>query len=188
MSAPRAAAQRGFSLLEITVALAIFGTLILVLAIVTSDMMTWQHKLPIDYMANPSIGGVAARIRKDVVDAYAYGGNAGKYTEQTPDTLILQTLDESGASHTVVWDLSKKHEAHRIVFTGGTQVSEWIAMAIPTIEFTSYPEPSDPPDLASSDPVATRIIAKDDEGRIAIDEIFYPRNGTTPTPAAPTTT
>src|SRR5213078_1375112 len=61
--------QRGFSLIEMLVALAIFALFIATIGILTYEMYFVQKKWPVNYMTHPDVGGVVARVRRDVLDS-----------------------------------------------------------------------------------------------------------------------
>ena len=158
--------ERGYSLLEIVVTLAIFGTFLMIITIVTAEMHSNEKRYPINFMAHPEVSSVMARMRKDVVDTMYYPAEFQTY-KQTPKTLILYTLTKEGAAKTVVWDFMTPGEVHRKEFTAQQLSTEWVSRGLPDFAISSYSLPS------GQD--AVRISALDEKKRLSIDEILVPR-------------
>ncbi|HYS56015.1 MAG TPA: type II secretion system protein [Thermoanaerobaculia bacterium] len=158
--------QRGYTLLEIVVTLAIFGIFLLIIVVLTADMRANEKRYPINYMAHPEVGSVMARLRRDIFDTKYYPLNFQTY-EQTPRTLLLYTIDQSGFGKTVIYDFRTKGEVHRKEFNASDLTGEWVAHGVPDFQFTDY--------KLNTGQVAARISATDENGRLAIDEIFVPR-------------
>ena len=158
--------QRGYTLLEIVVTLAIFGMFLLIIVVLTADMRANEKRYPINYMAHPEVSSVMARMRKDIFDTKYYPSAFQTY-EQSPKTLILYTLQQTGFGETVIYDFRKAGEVHRIAFNATQQSSEWVARGVPQFSIGSF--------TLGSGQDAVRITATDEQGRLAIDEIFVPR-------------
>lgn len=164
--------QRGYSLIEITVAMAIFSTFLAILFILTSEMRKYEQRLPINYTRHPQLSAVVTRLRRDVLDAHgrspyrnAYEGYAASHK-----VLILETVQRDGV-HTVVWDFGQPGEVHRIDWKVGYK-TEWVARGVPK-DFDSIQ--IEPLKTGSDAAWATRVIATDSEGHIVIDQILQPR-------------
>lgn len=158
--------ERGYSLLEVLFVLAIFGMFILILVQITADMTHYERKYTVNFLAHPQAAAVISRLRRDVADTTPpyYPGSYGTYT-QGPKTLILDILQDGGVKH-VVWDFSIKGEVHRISSNVGVD-TEWIARGVPEFEVTDFP--------LENKPDSVRIQAKDEGGKLAVDQIFQPR-------------
>jgi prepilin-type N-terminal cleavage/methylation domain-containing protein len=165
--------QDGYSLLEMVVALAIFGMFCAVLFQLTAEMRFYEKRLPVNYHKHPQVIAVLARMRRDVMDAHGrtpYRNSFGPYTA-SEKVLIVEIVAPAGGVDTVVWDFRTAREVHRIAFHVGVP-DQWIARGLP-------------PDFSNVDieairinenaAWATHIVAKDDRGRIAIDTILQPR-------------
>ena len=167
--------SRGFTLLEVVVAMAIFGTFLVVAFSLTSDMRKWEKNLPVNFLRNPQIISVIARMRRDVLDiqingkAPVYLHSHDGYT-MGKKTLILQTILEDGL-HVIVWDFSEAGVAKRISYDVGEK-SQWIARGLP-------PEFSAGIDLDAvkfdGRVYGVRLKATDSNGQLAIDQILQPR-------------
>jgi len=162
--------ERGYSLLEVVFVLAIFGTFILILVQVTSDMTHYERKYTVNFLAHPQAAAVISRLRRDVADTTPpyYPGTYSDGTtlyKQGPKTLIVDILQEGGIKH-VVWDFSTKGEVHRISNNVGL-VTEWVARGVPEFTVLDYP--------LENKPDSVRIQAKDEGGALAVDQIFQPR-------------
>lgn len=172
MVTPRRSTQRGFTLLEVVITLAIFGIFLWIIVVLTADMRTWERRLPVNYMAHPQVAAVLSRLRKDVLDATTpyyparYPDTNPIYT-QSGTTLITYSLQESGFAQTIVYDFSTPGEVRRLAFSAGGQVSDWVARGVPTFLITDFPIPGHPDSV--------RIRATDAKGQLAIDQILQPR-------------
>jgi prepilin-type N-terminal cleavage/methylation domain-containing protein len=159
--------QRGYTMVEIVVAMAIFGIFLFMIILMTAEMDANRKRNPVNFMAHPQIAAVLSRMRRDVEDSRSYPDEVDKYT-QGPKTLIVEELAEDGSTQYVVWDFSKKEEAHRLTFRVGAQTGQWNAYGLPDFEaqIKAYP---------IGDRYATRIQATDKKGQLAIDQLFTPR-------------
>ena len=170
--------QRGFTLLEVIVAMSIFGVFLYIVFSLTSDMRGWEKRLPVNFMRNPQVMSVIARMRRDVLDLHPaatgkiYVDEFQGYTNG-PKTLIVQTqFTDKGGLKTIVWDLSEPTVAKRIVWNVGNVESEWAARGLPE-EFSNNAK-FDAVKFAGRH-YAVRFIARDADGKIAIDQILQPR-------------
>jgi prepilin-type N-terminal cleavage/methylation domain-containing protein len=166
-------ATAGFTLLEIVVAMAIFGLFIFVMLSLTMEMVRYERKLQINFLRHPQIIAVIARMRRDVLDAYGdkpYEVTIDGY-ENTPKTLVLESLHESGSTQTIVWDFSTPGVVLRRAYKTG-EVREWVARGVPP-EFNAGTKITDVENQKGAPGV--RLIATDTKGRVEIDQIFLPR-------------
>jgi len=171
-------AERGFTLIEAVYVLAVFGTFLWMLTVMTEELRRQELRYPIDFMQHPQITAVMSRLRRDVIDASLwldpdsglktpmYPSGIATYT-QTPKTLIVYTIMGTGFGQTVVWDFSKKGEARRIAYSTGMVVSDWKAGGVPQFKIDTWVIPNRP--------FAVRVQARDKKGNLAIDQIFQPR-------------
>ena len=168
--------QGGFTLLEVIVAMSIFGVFLYIIFGLTSDMRGWDKRLPVNFMRNPQVMSMIARMRRDVLDLHPPAGEK-IYVEEFqgytngPQTLIVQTQFKSGLK-TIVWDLSEPGVAKRIMWNVGVVESEWAARGLPE-EFSNNVE-FDAVKFAGRH-WAVRLVAKDSNGKTAIDQILQPR-------------
>lgn len=167
--------QRGFTLLEVAVAMAVFGIFLVVAFTLTSEMRSYEKKLPVNFMRHPQIISVIARMRRDVLDVLPFNNkiyllNHDGYVNG-PKTLILQTVMPNGGLQVIVWDLTEPGVAKRISYNVGEK-SIWTARGLPP-EFTADAE-FDAVEFPER-PYGVRIKAKDKNGNLAIDQILQPR-------------
>jgi prepilin-type N-terminal cleavage/methylation domain-containing protein len=161
--------ERGFTLMEIVVVLAIFGVFLWIVVILTADMRTWEKRMPVNFMTHPQISAVISRLRRDVQDATNpyYRDSYSTYT-MSEKTLIVYRLQQSGTAETVVWDFSTDGQVTRHALTDiAGETSAWTARGTPTFRITDFPIPYHPDSV--------RIQAFDKDGKLAIDQIFQPR-------------
>jgi prepilin-type N-terminal cleavage/methylation domain-containing protein len=160
--------DRGYSLLEVVVAMSVFLMFLAIVATVASEIRRMEKKYPVNFMVHPQVSAVVSRIRRDVMDATKpyYPGSYGTYT-QGARTLILYSLQPNGFAQHVVYDFSKSGEVRRLSFNVGVTSSDWVARGVPTFIVTDFP--------VEGHPTSVRIKAFDQNGKLAIDQIFQPR-------------
>jgi len=160
--------QPGYSLLELVIALAVFGIFLMIIVTLTSEMRANEKSYPVNFMAHPEMSGVMARMRKDIYDTMSYTAEWQGYT-QTHQTLVIYTLTQGGGAETVVWDFRTAGEVHRKAWVATELRTDWVARGLPnfSVDIDTYTLPT------GQD--AVRIKATDDQNRLAIDEIFVPR-------------
>jgi prepilin-type N-terminal cleavage/methylation domain-containing protein len=158
--------QRGVTLVEMLVTVAVFGIFIVIIGSLTYNMFYVQQKWPINYMSHPEVGGVVARVRRDVLDSLHYPGEFEGFV-QTKKTLIIYVVGQDGYAKTVVYDFRKRDEVRRLEYKSKELESTWVGRAMPSFEVDDYE--------VSSGPIPVRLIARDPEGKLAIDQIFFPR-------------
>ncbi len=158
--------ERGYTMMEMVVTLAVFGIFLWIIVILTTEMRANEKRYPINYMAHPEVGSVMARLRKDVFDTKYYPAEFQGYA-QTPRTLILYTLRETGFGETVIYDFRTRGEAHRKTFNATQLTGDWVARGVPSFQIGSF--------TLGTGQDAVRITATDEQNRLAIDEIFVPR-------------
>jgi prepilin-type N-terminal cleavage/methylation domain-containing protein len=157
---------RGYTLMEMVVTLAVFGMLLMIVTILTAEMRANEKRYPINYLAHPEVGSIMARMRKDIFDTTYYPAEWQGY-QQTPRTLILYTLRQTGFAETVVWDFRATGEVHRKVFNATEMTGDWVARGVPEFRISSF--------TLDTGQDAVRVTATDEQNRLAIDTIILPR-------------
>jgi hypothetical protein len=118
---------------------------------------------------------VVSRLRRDVLDAHIPSGpyldEFGPFTA-SKKVLILDTLMPDGSVQTVVWDFRVAGIVQRRAYVKTLLKQRWTARGVPpdfsrevaveAVEFYDRP-------------YGVRIVALDDQGQIAIDQILQPR-------------
>ena len=165
--------RAGYTLMEIVIALAIFGILTFILLSLTMELAFWERRLKVDFLRHPQVMSVIARVRRDVADGWSdnpYAATAPGY-ENGPKTLVLWSLSASGGQETIVWDFTTPGVVERREYNVGN-VSVWRARGVPP-DFTADIDSAKNPNPYGIDGV--RMKATDSRGRIAIDQTFFPR-------------
>ena len=157
---------RGYSLVEMLAALAIFGIFLLVLVGLQGEFINYDREVRVALFTHPSPLSVLARVRRDVLDSRGFPDSEGKW-KQSPKTLLLDVVADDGSPRVVVWDFSEKTLARRIELAKGEQVAAWEARAVPAYQIRSWEAPDGR--------VGVLITAKDNEGNVAVEQIVTPR-------------
>lgn len=158
--------RNGFTLIELVIAMAIFGMFLIMLATLSTEMRGQEKRYPVNFMSHPQIMTVLARLRRDVLDAF--GQNPYDNYPQSSQTLTFDTIVGGGVQK-VTWDFSKPGEVHRISYNVGI-ATEWVARGLPpdfvaTIDAVEIP----------GHPFGVHITAIDSKGRLSIDQYLQPR-------------
>lgn len=159
----------GYTLLEVIVAMAIFGMFLVVLAQLTSEMRSVERRLPVNMHKHPQVIAVLARMRRDVMDSLRYLPDYEGYTS-SEKVLIVEVLVNGGLQY-VIWDFQTPGEVRRRSYQAGVPV-DWVARGLPQ-SFSSVD--IDAVKVSSDARWGARITAKDGKGRLAIDTILQPR-------------
>jgi len=160
--------QRGYTMMEVVVTLAVFGVFLFILVILTAEMKSQEKRFPINYLSNPDASSVLARLRRDVYDAQYLPDAYQKYTRNSK-TVVLYCV-RNGTGETVVYDFSTKGEVRRMTFAAETMTSDWVAHAVPDFTASYDYEVS-----STGQQPTVYITATDEKGRTAIDQIFFKR-------------
>lgn len=162
----------GYTLLEVVVAMAVFGMFLLILGMLTVEMRAQEKRMPVNFMRHPQVAVLITKLRRDVLDAYIhdpYPTSFQGYT-QSPKTLIVQSLQETGGVQTIVWDFRTPGQVQRHAWNVGVPAT-WTARGLPedfsSVEVGAVGIPGRP--------WGVRVTARDGKGRIAIDQILQPR-------------
>lgn len=161
--------QRGFSLIEVVVALAVFGVLLLIVTALQAELMRFDRSIRIRYFLHPERVAILARLRTDVLDSSGFPLEHQGW-RQTGRTLVLEKRAEGEAPpEFVVWDFTSERLARRVHYRGADKVSEWVANGVPALRVTSLEMPGGR--------IAVHLQAEDGQGRLVVDQIHQPRAG-----------
>ncbi|MCU1230714.1 MAG: hypothetical protein JWO97_3598, partial [Acidobacteria bacterium] len=100
----RRGAQRGYTMMEVVVTLAVFGVFLFIIVILTAEMKSQEKRFPVNFLSHPDTSAVIARLRRDVYDA-KYVARAYQKYERSSKVVILYCVRE-GTGETVVHDFS----------------------------------------------------------------------------------
>jgi len=164
----RARGTRGFTLVEMVVALAVFGVLILIMAVLEHHLAQVERRVKLDWFTHPELLAVVSRVRSDILESERVMESFGEWSEDA-STLILSMGGEGSGRRVVVYDFSESGLARRYEFSGSSLDSTWTANGVPRFEVGAYQFGS------TGSGVALRAL--DQEGRLVIDRIFAPRKG-----------
>jgi hypothetical protein len=169
--------MRGYTLMELSVLIAVFGVFLMIFFQLTAEMRGWEKRLPVSFLKHPQVASVVSRLRRDVLDAYIpfehtspYRNTLGTF-EMGPQVLILDTLQTDGTKETAVWDFREKGVVHRHAYISDQKRDTWTARGLPPTFAVDF----DAVRISTRNPYAVRILAVDEKGRLAIDQILQPR-------------
>jgi prepilin-type N-terminal cleavage/methylation domain-containing protein len=158
--------ERGYSLIEISVTLALFGVFLFIIVTLTAEMRRNEKRWPVDFMAHPDVSAVVSRLRRDVYDSKYFPDAWQSYTngDSTP---IIYRITPSGSGETIVWDFRTPGQVTRHAWTANQPQGDWVARGTPSFTTQQYDAPNGQRGL--------RVLAVDDKGKLAIDQILIPR-------------
>lgn len=157
--------QRGYSLVEVLAAMAIFSIFLLVLVGLQREFIRFDREIRLQMFTHPAPLAVLARLQRDILDSTSYPVEHQEWT-QSSETLLLNVFSQSGSS-VVVWDFTTPAVARRVEFAGNEEPVEWIARAVPHYEIGGFEMPDER--------TAVRVRAYDEKGRLSVERIILPR-------------
>lgn len=117
----------GFSLLELVIAMAILGALIMMFVSVQRDTLNLDRRLREPRVTAADLEPVLVRFGRDVLDSRGYYPNQRELDgfRQGPTTLLLrQHTAGPGTPDVVVWSL-ESDRVQRLSYTGERRLSQW---------------------------------------------------------------
>lgn len=157
--------ERGFTMIEMVVALAVFGILILVSVEIEQELFRAEKTQVVDFFSHPELDAIVVRLRADVLDSTGYPASAGTW-RQSPKTLLL-SIPAGNAATIVAWDFSHAGEARRLELHGSTEAASWVARGTPSFEISSVTMPDGT--------VAVHLVGTSSDGERIVDRVFAPR-------------
>jgi len=157
--------QKGYSLIEMLAAMAIFSIFFFVLIGLQREFIRFDHDMRLRMFSHPAPLSVLARLQRDILDSTSYPTDYQTWSQSA--TTLLLTVPGKDGSVVVVWDFDTPSAAKRLAFPSGGQVEEWNALAVPQYEIGSFEMPDGR--------IAVRVQSYDEQGRLAIDRIILPR-------------
>lgn len=168
--------RNGFSMMEMVVALAIFGILILILTSLEKQFVEMELRSRASLMKHPDASAVNSRVWKDILDSSGYP-EAHMGFRQSPTVLLLSTNDAKGQPQIIVYDFRTGTTARRLTYRGDDLTGAWAARGVPRYRILSFEMPDGG--------VAVRLQAFDfvktksgtEVERLVLDQITEPRAG-----------
>ncbi|MBI2214637.1 MAG: prepilin-type N-terminal cleavage/methylation domain-containing protein [Acidobacteria bacterium] len=165
-SAFRVQRSAGYTLVEMLVAVALFGIFLTVLVGLQGEFLRHDRSVRVALFSHPAPFAVLARLRRDILDSRDYPNAEGTW-KQTPQTLLLEVESDEGKRRVVVWDFRDGSVARRLEFENGQPVAAWKARAVPLYDIAIWNAPGGR--------VGVRVSAKDKEGNAVVDQLVMPR-------------
>lgn len=162
----RVSRSAGYTLVEMLVAVALFGIFLTVLVGLQGEFLRHDRSVRVALFSHPAPFAVLARLRRDILDSRDYPNAEGTW-KQTPQTLLLEVESDEGKRRVVVWDFRDGSVARRLEFENGQPVAAWKARAVPLYDIAIWNAPGGR--------VGVRVSAKDKEGNAVVDQLVMPR-------------
>ncbi len=159
-------AQKGMTLIEVSIGLAIFGAFVLILVSLQSEMLRFERSIRLKTHDHPDLQSLVARVRRDVYDSVSYPLAFDTYS-QSPTTLIVSQVEPDGTVETIVYDFSKAKFVTRSLFRGPVLAETWKAGGLPEFRVASFDMPEGM--------VGVRLTARNEKGETIVDRVFQPR-------------
>lgn len=122
------ARERGFSMLELVVAMAIFAVFLVALLELQREAISFDRTIRIDWTPNAYPTSVASRLRRDVQEASSYPAEFLHF-RQSPQTLILRRSAET-PPRTVIYEFDPASSRRR-EYVGEDPAAFWEARETP---------------------------------------------------------
>ncbi|MFN2442667.1 MAG: prepilin-type N-terminal cleavage/methylation domain-containing protein [Thermoanaerobaculia bacterium] len=153
--------NRGMTIIELVVAMAVFSVFMVILALIAADFASLERGVRFRWFLHPDDAAVIARLRRDVLDSTGYPvDHAGEL--QSARYLILSV----GPGKVVTWKFTPT-SAVRSEWTGSAKQGEWTANATRDFSIGAWSTPNDE--------TAVRVSGRSSDGSLVIDQIFVPR-------------
>ena len=157
--------ERGYTLLEVLSAIAIFMVFLLVLIGLQREFLKFDRENRVQLFTHPAPLAVLDRLQRDIQDSESFPSEYKQWS-QSPTTLLLRVA--GGEEMTVVvWNFTEPELATRLQYADGELGTEWTARAVPQYEIGSFD--------VLGERTAVRVRAFDETGRLSIDRIVIPR-------------
>jgi hypothetical protein len=152
--------------MEVIVALAVFGVLLLVMTSLQAQFHRFDRQTDFALFEHPQQLAVVERMRADVLDSRSYPVDWRGWS-QSPSTLILRRSGES--DEVIVWNFGEGSTAERRKWKGDSDApsGRWVAHNVPAFEVTAV--------SSGTGRVGVNLKGFDEEGRLVFDQILFPR-------------
>lgn len=167
--------ERGFSLIELVVTVAILGFLVMMLVSLQRELVLFDRKTRVELFTQPNTSAVLHRLRRDVLDAKNYVVERHGDYEPNESVLMLdfpRNRRNAQESYVIVWDFSEKGIARRVELVDEEKVSEWSTESGATYSISAYQICL--PDRGCGGPYFVRLLGRDAKGELVVDERVAP--------------
>lgn len=152
--------RRGASLLELVVAMAVFGLFLLIVAALSGEFRRADQTIRFAWFRHPETVTIATRVRRDILGASGYPAEF-QGMEQEPTRLIL----DAGQARTIVWTFGET--VQRDAWKGSSLASTWKARAAPAFTVDAWETPNGE--------TGVRLIGRDADGGLIVEQLVIPR-------------
>ena len=148
---------RGYTMLEIVIALALFGVFLFIIVTMTVGDAAQREEVAGQLFHASGSGQRAGADAARHLTTAPRGPTTSTRTAVRRLTLIVYTINNDGTAETVVWDFTTPGEAHRKAFKATLLSSDWMARGLPIFTAPSEPMPS------GQDAIHVRAVDKENK-------------------------
>lgn len=152
---------RGMTAVEVVIALAIFGVLLLILTSLQVEFLRFDRDADLRMLDHPQQLAVIERLRRDVQDSISYP-LLWKEWLQGETTLILRLSE----AEVVVWDF-EQGRAERLSWSGDDLKSRWSARGLQRFELAAAE--------GAPQRYGVRLRGFDGDERLVLEQVVFPR-------------
>lgn len=146
---------------EVVIALAIFGVLLLILTSLQAEFLRFDRDADLRLFDHPQHLAVLERLRRDVQDSISYPLMWQEWL-QTDTSLILRLSEET----VVVWSF-ESGRAERLSWVDGALDERWTARGLPRFELAAAE--------GASGRFGVRLQGYGGEEQLVLEQVVFPR-------------
>jgi len=156
--------RRGASLLELLIALSIFGVFLIVIMVLQREAIRFDRQVQIQWKDHVHPSAIAARLERDVREASSYPASFLHFT-QSSSTLLLRRSG-NGPQQTIIYEFENGMTRRR-EYKNESPEHYWEARGVPRFVVTAI--------TSESGNVGVQLTGIDARSRIIIENAFFPR-------------
>jgi len=156
--------SRGASLLELLVALSLFGAFLVVIMVLQREVFRFDRELQFQWRDHVHPAAVASRLQRDVRESSSYPASFLYFT-QSSSTLLLRRSG-NGPPHTIVYEFEQGLTRRR-EYKNDVPENYWEARGVPQFVVSAI--------TSESGNVGVGLTGIDARSRIIIENAFFPR-------------